>query len=158
MEGTLHKKHLTTWIIITVVLVAVAFYAGGAHAKRSLSKNMGQAGALFAEGGQRGGRQMGRFGAGAGFVTGSVLSKDDTSMTVKMRDGSSKIVLYTGTTQVLKSTTGAATDVVVGGQVSIQGAQNSDGSITAQSIQIRPDMPAVSTPTGTVPTDTTITR
>ena len=72
---------------------------------------------------------------------GKVISKDDTSITVKGRDGSSKIVLYTPTTQVMKSTSGSSTDITVGSQVLVQGKTNSDGSVTAQNISIRPTMP-----------------
>ena len=152
MQEKIYKKHLTVWIIITVVLIGVSFYAGNVHggntAKAAISQARGQFG-----GGAGGVRGASRFGTGGGLVSGSVLSKDDTSMTVKMRDGSSRIILYSGTTQVLKSTSGSANDVAVGTQISVQGTQNSDGSVTAQSIQIRPDMPATkSAPAGTAPT------
>lgn len=140
MNNTTYKKHLTIWIIATIVIAGISFYAGNKHGQAA-TPSRGQFGQ------QAGTRTGGRFGSGAGLVAGTVLSKDDTSMTIKMRDGSSKIVLYSGSTQVLRSAPGTAADVAVGAQVSAQGQQNSDGSVTAQSIQIRPDMP-VKAPTG----------
>jgi hypothetical protein len=146
MQEKTYKKHLTIWIVVTVVLVGVSFYAGGVHAKSAAKNAMTAARGQFA--GAGGARTTGanRFGTGGGAVLGSVLSKDDTSMTVKSRDGSSKIVLFSGTTQVLKSAPGAASDISVGTQVSVQGTQNSDGSVSAQSIQIRPDMGGAAAP------------
>jgi hypothetical protein len=51
---------------------------------------------------------------------------------------SSEIVLLSPTTQILKSVTGAASDLTVGSEVTITGTTNSDGSVSATSIQIRP--------------------
>lgn len=42
----------------------------------------------------------------------------------------------------MKSASGSAADVAVGSSIVVTGSKNSDGSVTAQSIQIRPDMPA----------------
>lgn len=139
MNEAKYKQHLIIWIIATVILVGIAFYAGDAYGTKHASQN---AAALRGQFGGGANRPLGsRFGTGGGLVTGSVLSKDDTSMTVKSRDGSSKIILYSGNTQILKTAPTTSTNVSVGAQISVQGTQNSDGSITAQSIQIRPDMP-----------------
>ncbi len=89
------------------------------------------------------GRAGARFANGANFVTGTVTAKDDQSITVKSRDGSSKVILYSTTTEVSKFASGSLADVAVGVNVMASGKTNSDGSITAQSIQIRPAMPQV---------------
>ena len=83
------------------------------------------------------------------FLAGEVIAKDATSITVKMRDGSSKIVFYSETTEFSKFVSGVSTDLGVGKMVMIGGKTNSDGSITAQTIQIRPSpSPSVSPVSG----------
>ena len=89
--------------------------------------------------GQRGGRTSG--GAGAGFVSGKVISKDKKTITVEVAGGGSKIVFINESTPVMESTTGSLKDVTVGEQVMINGTSNQDGSLNAQSVQIRPEAP-----------------
>ena len=76
-----------------------------------------------------------------GLLTGTVASKDDGSITIDTRDGSSRIVLVTPNTSVSKSATGSLNDVVVGSTIFISGTTNSDGSISASLIQLRPGLP-----------------
>ena len=83
-------------------------------------------------GGMRGGV------AGGGFISGSIITIDKTSMTVAMRDGSSKIVLFSTATPVTKMVAGISSDLVVGKDVNITGTTNPDGSVSAESISLRP--------------------
>ena len=73
-----------------------------------------------------------------GFATGDIISHDDTGITIKMRDGSTKIILVPASAVVLKSSSGAPSDLSVGQSVTVTGATNADGSINAQTVQIRP--------------------
>lgn len=98
----------------------------------------------------------GRFGPGAvggaqgtragmmrnGASVGEILSKDDKSMTLKVGDTGSRIIFFSTTTTVTKSVPGSMSDLSVGGYVSVLGTPNQDGSVSAQSIQIRPAPPA----------------
>lgn len=127
-----------------IVVGTGAFYAGMRYAQgngRMVLQNMNpeQRQALFGQGAFAGGTR--RQGAGGQFLSGEIMSKDDKSITLKLPDGGSRIVFFSGSTSVGKMTEGAVTDVEVGTQVTINGTTNSDGSLTAQSIQIRTGMP-----------------
>lgn len=136
------KKLIPLLIIVTVIVGGGAFYSGmkyGASKKSNAQGNFqgmraisGGAGAI----GARAGRQ-----AGGGFNSGEIIAKDDKSITIKLRDGGSKIVFFSQTTSIGKMTTGSINDLVVGTNVTAAGKTNSDNSITADTIQIRPAMP-----------------
>ena len=59
------------------------------------------------------------------------MSKDAQSVTVKLSDGSTKIVFYSASTTVSKSATGTAADLTAGTGVIVTGTTNPDGSVTA---------------------------
>ena len=69
-------------------------------------------------------------------VSGEIIGKDEKSITVKLSDGSSRIVFVGETAEINKMTSGAKDDLVEGAQVFVTGTENSNGSITANSIQI----------------------
>ncbi len=126
-------------VVIVLIIAGGSFYGGMAYAKnnstvsfRSGSSN----GQLTAGLGNRTGGSFGR--TNGGFVAGEILSKDATSITVKMQDGSTKIVLVSKSTQVQKSISGTLEDLSIGTNVTVTGSANNDGSVTAQSVQIRP--------------------
>jgi hypothetical protein len=136
------KKIITIIVITSVIVGSGAFYGG---MKYSQSKSTADRQARFQQLGDQqgtafaGGAGAGRMQrAGGGFVAGEILSKDDKSLTVKLQDGGSKIVLFTPSTPISKSTAGLLTDLNIGSSVSITGTPNQDGSVTAQSIQLRP--------------------
>ncbi len=71
-------------------------------------------------------------------VVGEIISKDDKSITVKMADGSTKIVILSDSTTYSKTDTGSRDDLNVGTQVGVFGTDNSDGSVSAQNVQLNP--------------------
>ncbi len=134
------KKNMI--IVSTIVLVVVAggaFYGGMLYGK---SQNARPAFSAANFQGARANR-TGIAGAGAGgnFVSGSLISKDSNSITVSLPAGGSKIVFYSNTTQIQQLILGNAGNLLPGNcqLVNVTGAPNSDGSFTAQSIQIRSD-------------------
>jgi len=139
------NKTILKIIIVAVVIGGVGFYGGMKYGQSTASQTSANLIANFR--GQQGG--VGMTGRGAnrlagqngGFTGGQIIAKDATGITVKLQDNSSKIVFISSSSNIMKSTQGSLSDLVVGGNVTITGTANSDGSITAQSIQIRPVIP-----------------
>ena|SRR3989344_2429422 len=148
------KKLIMIAVVVAVVVGSGAFYGGmkyvqarrgylpaGRQDFTNLTPEQRQQLMANASGGFRGGAGQGRGGTGGGFTVGEIISKDDKSITIKMPDGGSKIVFYSDATEVGKSISGTPADLKVGEMVTTNGTANSDGSITAQLIQIRPTTP-----------------
>ncbi|MBU4223931.1 hypothetical protein KJ934_01770 [Patescibacteria group bacterium] len=140
-------------IIVGVILVGGSSFYAGMKYGQSNPLNLKQ-GNFSAQGGQnltpeqrqQRAREFGgtagigtRAGrAGAGFIGGEIISKDDKSITLKLQDGGSKIVFLSDSTEIAKSDEGVLSDLEIGKNITVNGAVNSDGSVTAQTIQIRP--------------------
>ena len=126
--------------VIVVLVAGGAFYAGIKYASAGRSANRNN----FTRGMQSGNiASVGQKGMSlGGMVGGEILSKDDKSITVKTPNGGSRLIFLSGTTEVSKSATGTLEDLSVGTQVSVQGTDNSDGSVTAKTVQVRPTVPA----------------
>lgn len=130
-------------VIVAVIVGGAAFYGGikynggnGANLQANLSRQgLQQTGGV-------GAARRGNGGQGGGFTGGEIISKDNKSVTVKLQDGSSKIVFVSDSIQIMKSTQGSASDLTIGKQITVTGSVNTDGSITAQSVQIRQLLPA----------------
>ncbi len=132
-------KKILPIIIAVVVIGGGAFYGGMKYGQSQIPQRNGQ------QLGAIGGARLRQGFGGQGFVSGEIISKDDKSITVKLPDarlpdgqGSSKIVFYSGSTEISKSGSGTFNDLETGKTITVNGTTNSDGSITAQSIQIRP--------------------
>ena len=126
-------------IIVGVIIIGIAFYGGMIYGKSTVPSRGQFANTQFA-GNQNGARGINtRNGVNGGFASGQIISKDATGVTIKMQDGSTKIVLIATSTQVMKLSSGTANDLTTGTNVTITGTSNSDGSVTAQSVQIRPE-------------------
>jgi len=129
------KKNLIITIVVAVLVGGVCFFAGIKYQQskqpafpRQFAGQMG--------GGQGGGANR----LGFRSVNGEIISTDEKSITVKLQDGSSKIVIVSETTQINKAEQANKEDLKVGEKVAVFGQENSDGSVTAQNIQINPLM------------------
>ena len=132
--------------VIVLVVAGGAFFGGMKYQQSKIpagvmhfTQGAGGPGGntAFARGqGGTGGAAFARGGMG-GLVTGEVLSKDDKSLIVKMRDGGSKIVFFSASTSVMTSSSSTLEAVGQGKTVMVNGTTNSDGSVTAQSINLR---------------------
>jgi hypothetical protein len=130
-------------VIVPIILVLVGLGAGffGGYQYRNYRLNQTRGNFIGANGQRFTGTRTGQgtvAGARGGAVTGSILSMDAKSITVKLTDGSTKIVLFSGSTTYSNTATAAQTDLKVGSEVAVFGAANTDGSVTATSIQINP--------------------
>ncbi len=85
--------------------------------------------------GQRPTGMAGAGGAG-GMAVGTILDKDADSLTIETSDGGSRIVFYSDSTEVSISEEGTTSDLATGETVSVTGATNDDGTMTASRIQV----------------------
>jgi hypothetical protein len=125
-------KNVKTLVPMICVLVGlgVGFLGGFEFKNYQLKKSFN---------GQTAGRgNTQQIGMRGGVVFGSILSMDDKSITVKLSDGSSKIVLFGTSTTYTNTVDAAKSDLKVGENVAVSGTSNSDGSVTATSVQINP--------------------
>lgn len=128
---------MITTIVVAVVTAALAFY-GGMHYQQTKASTIGQNvgfrqfnRGVGGPGGARGGMRQG--------AVGEITAIDAKSMTVKMPDGSSKIVFFDTSTKVAKTVDGATSDLKIGTSVAAFGTNNSDGSVTATTVQLNPN-------------------
>ncbi|MDD5721120.1 MAG: hypothetical protein PHT16_01580 [Candidatus Pacebacteria bacterium] len=130
------KKKIIVSVIVGVIIVGGgSFYAGTKYASSSRAPEANFTSQMR---GSQSGFGMGmRGGQGLGGVTmGEIISKDGTSITVKLPNGGSRIVFFTGKTAITKNITGSIADLVVNENVVVNGSANTDGSINAQTIQL----------------------
>ncbi|MGC9968626.1 MAG: hypothetical protein ABSC29_02760 [Minisyncoccia bacterium] len=140
------KKYLVhvIWLAVAIIAFAGGMYYGKSTASSSLAGRTGS----FASSTRSGFGGRGNAGGG-GFVTGQIVSKDAQSLTVRLPNGNSEIVFYSSSTSVIKPSPASVSDLTTGTNVVIGGTQNTDGSVTAQTIQVRqPGVPGGGGPNG----------
>jgi hypothetical protein len=154
------KEEVNKTIIIAVVVVFLAagggFFGGITYQKSrqpsfgNFNRQQGQGGnQVMGNGGfgTRGGNGQNRIGFRP--VNGEITEINDKSMTVKLVDGGSKIVILSDKTSVNKAESATISDLKTGSKVAVFGQENADGSVTAQNIQLNPilrEMPVTPTP------------
>lgn len=129
-------------ILITIITLLIGgglgFYAGMKYQQSQRSTLAGQFGnrQFLMRNGQRVnvGNNRGSFRP----VNGEVISTDEKSITVKLQDGSSKIVLLSDKTEINKAEKVERSELKEGVKVAVFGIENKDGSVSAQNIQLNP--------------------
>ena len=127
-------KNLIITVLIAVILGGGGFFAGMKYQQSkppTFSRQFGSG--QFGNSQRPNGARM-----GGGQVVGEIITQDDKSITVKLTDNSSKIILLSDTTAINKATEGTKSDLKIGERVAIFGTSNTDGSVTAQNIQLNP--------------------
>ncbi|HZQ29615.1 MAG TPA: hypothetical protein VFA93_00875 [Patescibacteria group bacterium] len=121
---------MSKFIVLAVILILVSGGAGFvAGSKFGRVGNGNSAQLQFRQ----------RFGAtNSRPVRGQIINADDKSITVKLQDGSTKIVLIPSSAAILKTDSASISDLKKDETVVVFGTENSDGSITAQNVQLNP--------------------
>lgn len=133
------KKNII--FIALIIIVGGGSFFGGMKVGESNKSNMGarnfqnMTDAQKQQFAQQNPNRVGQNGMGE--TVGEIISKDDKSITVKLTNGGSKIILYAVSTEISKFASGTASDIEIGKTVMVSGITNTDGSMTAKSIQIR---------------------
>jgi len=135
-----------TIAIVTIIAMAVGvggFFAGAEYqkSKSPVAKFTPDRNDRTMQGQRAGGQNNIRTNDGETFETGEITAKDDKSITLKTRDGSSKIIFFSESTSVGKTIDGANSDLGVGQTVMVNGKADASGILTARVIQIRPNEP-----------------
>ena len=114
------NKITTLGIVIAVAVIVggSAFYGGMKYAD-----NKSPQGVLLESEGSRP-------------LTGEIISHSDNSLTIKLSDGSTKIIFFNDHTLTTKTVRAVSNELNEGGQVFVSGNENPDGSYTAQTIQL----------------------
>ncbi len=133
------KNNYGITIIVVIIVGAIAFFGGIKYQETKTPSAMGgeqislgMKGGEQSQGGEKRTFKMG------GATIGEIINVVGNSVTVKLEDGSSKIVNLSDKTTISKTATASATELQAGEKIAAFGASNSDGSITAQNIQLNP--------------------
>jgi hypothetical protein len=132
------KNNSTLMIVMALIIGLGGGFFGGMQYQGGKQSSLSQQTGSSQYGGRTGSSSGFRGRAGMGQTIGTILSQDDKSITVKLQDGSSKIVLLSSKTTYGQMTQASASDLKVGERVGVFGTSNSDGSVTAQSVQLNP--------------------
>jgi hypothetical protein len=131
------KKYQThiIWAFVVVVALVGGFIWGKSSVAATSRTGFAGAGGTFSS------STRSRFGGGAaaggGLTTGQITAMDSQSITLQLANGNSEVIFYSTSTTITKPTNVPASDLATGSNVMVVGTANSDGSVTAQSIQVR---------------------
>ena len=123
------------WGIVGIIVLVGVFFGGVSYGKGQTASTTATTGAAAYAGART--RGAGGFG---GATVGQILSENAQSITISLPSGGSEIIFLDNTTPITKQVSGTMSDLTVGTTVSVVGTTNTDGSVSAQSVQIRPAM------------------
>ncbi len=127
------NKSIVITVIVALLTAGAGFFGGVKYQQNKRPVSFGQFGTASGLRNRTGGNPN-TFRP----VNGEIIGSDTDSITVKMPDGSSKIVIFGDNTVINKAGTATSADLKVGEKVAVFGQTNSDGSVTASNIQLNP--------------------
>jgi len=131
----MHKNTVSIAIIALIVGVGIGYAGASMFARPAATLSQDTRGGFN-------GRVGGMMRGAGGLLSGTVAKKDTGSITLNTKDGNSRVIFITPDTSVSKSVSGTLDDVSVGATIIASGTTNSDGSVSASLIQLRPATPA----------------
>lgn len=126
-----YKGHIV-WALVTLVALGGGFFWGQASAGSARGGFSGAAGAYGSST-----RRFAGSSSGGSMVTGQITGMDSSSLTLQLPSGSSQVIFYSSSTQVSEPTIVPVSKLAVGANILVGGTSNTDGSMTAESIQVR---------------------
>ncbi|MFA5827782.1 MAG: DUF5666 domain-containing protein [Candidatus Shapirobacteria bacterium] len=132
------KQNNIIWVLLIVLFTGAGFFGGTKYQLSKIVSQRGQFGDRMLSGAVGNNTQANRMRLGGGQIVGEISAQDENTITVNLPDGSSKIILLSEKTAINKASQGLLTDLKVGEKVAIFGSVNTDGSVTAQNIQLNP--------------------
>jgi len=145
-----NQKMIAGYIVTTLIAGSLGVYGGMTYQKTKSISAFGQRGTSQRLTQTRNNNQNTKnqipSGTSAGMmnrggaINGEITAKDDKSMTVKMPDGSSKIIILSSDTTYRIADEAKPEDLVVGKTVAVQGSTSPDGSTIATSVELNPLM------------------
>lgn len=148
------SKQIFPLFILFIIISLASFYAGTKYQQKKVFSNFSQLAVTdnpqgFGRNtrpGDTNNTDIKNRGQTPGFrqTFGEIISVDDKTITIKLADGSSKIVLLSESTLINQSIEASISDLKVGTKVSVNGDTNSDGSVVGRNIEINPVFATIS--------------
>lgn len=135
----MEKNNLIITIAAVVIAGVLSFYGGMQYQKSRKGSFFGKSSA-----GPNTQRAYGKQGGGLinnRPISGEVANVDNESITIKTQDGGSKIIIISDATTINKTASGSKSDLSTGVQVTVSGSENSDGTVSAQSVYVGTGQP-----------------
>jgi hypothetical protein len=128
-------KYIIVFVIVVLIVGAGAFYTGMKYAQ---SKNLRFNNIQNLQNKQFQKRNTNSFQP----LNGEVIDIQENTLTLKLSDNTSKIILLDSNTNISKTTKVTKDEIKVGEKIAVFGTKNSDGTLTAINININPSLRA----------------
>jgi len=131
------KKTLPIFIVIALIIAAGAFYLGMKYQQsKGPNFNFNRGNVLNKRFATSSNNFFGNQGRER-IIRGQIIAKDEKSLTIKLPNGSSQIVIYSNDTKVEKSVAGQISDLQIGQSVDVSVKNIDNNILSANSILIR---------------------